>query len=65
MRAVCLCSSAGNFIKEKNYLEMTFLVNSYSLLFVETCVQHFFNFFHVPHMRYTTNQTMYDHFRQQ
>ena len=65
MRAVCLCSSVDDFIKERIYLEMTFLVNGYSLLFVESYVQHFFNFFRVPHMRYTTNQTMYDHFRQQ
>ena len=52
MRAVCLCSSADDFMKERIYLEITFLVNGYSLMFVETYVQHFFNFFHVPHRRY-------------
>ena len=50
MRAVCLCSSADDFMKERVYLEIIFLVNGYSLMFVETCVQYFFNFFHVPHM---------------
>ena len=65
MRAVCLCSSPDYFIKERIYLEITFLINGYSLMFVETYVQHFFHYFHAGNMRYMTNQTMYDQFRQQ
>ena len=64
IQAVCGCSSINDFQEERLYLELTCLVNGYSLLFVETHVQHFFNYFQVSAMRYSTDQAMYDKFRE-
>ena len=55
IRAVCLCSTPDDFIKERIYFEITFLVNGYSLMFVETYVQHFFHYFYATNLRYRTN----------
>ncbi|CAF2186794.1 unnamed protein product [Rotaria magnacalcarata] len=63
IRAVCYCSSVKDFNLERIYLELTSLINSYSLRFVETHVQHFFNFFHLHPMRYSRDQIMYNKFR--
>lgn len=65
IRAVCYCSSVEDFHQERLYLELTYLVNGYSVLFVETRVQHFFDYFHMANMRYSANQMMYDKFRRQ
>ncbi|CAF2863675.1 unnamed protein product [Rotaria sp. Silwood2] len=51
-----------DFQQERIYLELTYLINSYSLLFVETHVKHFFNYFHAQIMRYSANQSTYDKF---
>ncbi|CAF4866958.1 unnamed protein product, partial [Rotaria magnacalcarata] len=63
IRAVCYCSSVEDFNLERIYLELTCLTNGYSLRFVETHVQHFFNFFHLHPMRYSRDQIMYNKFR--
>ncbi|CAF4330785.1 unnamed protein product [Rotaria sp. Silwood2] len=65
IRAVCCCSSIEDFHRERIYLEVSYLINGYSLLFIETHIQHFFEYFHTPHLRYTNNQTEYDQFRKQ
>jgi hypothetical protein len=65
IRAVCYCSLVDDFIQERIYIELTFLVNGYSLLFVECHVQHFFQYFNAANMHYSSNQTMYDIFRRQ
>ncbi|CAF5117651.1 unnamed protein product, partial [Rotaria magnacalcarata] len=63
IRAVCYCSSVEDFNLERIYLELTCLTNGYSLRFVETHVQHFFNFFHLHPMRYSRDQIIYNKFR--
>ncbi|CAF4223338.1 unnamed protein product [Rotaria sordida] len=63
--AVCYCTLVDDFQQERIYLELAYLINSYSLLFVETHVKHFFNYFHAQIMRYSANQSIYDKFRQQ
>ncbi|CAF4567441.1 unnamed protein product [Rotaria sp. Silwood2] len=65
IRAVCYCSTVDDFQLERIYLELTYLINGYSLLFVETHVKHFFNYFHTQSMRYSRNQSTYDKFRRQ
>lgn len=64
-RAICYCSSVDDFQQERLYLEMTCLVNGYSLLFVETQVDHFFRYFHGSDLRYVVDQQKYHSFRQQ
>ncbi|CAF3196107.1 unnamed protein product [Rotaria sp. Silwood2] len=56
------CTLVDDFQQERIYLELTYLINSYSLLFVETHVKHFFNYFHAQIMRYSANQSTYDKF---
>ena len=63
IRTVCYCSSVHDFNLERINLELTFLTNGYSLIFVETHVQHFYDYFHAHAMRYTKDQAMYDKFR--
>jgi hypothetical protein len=63
IRAVCYCSSVEDFHQERIYLEVTCLVSGYSFLFVETHVQHFFNYFNAESMRYRVDQTKYHSFR--
>ncbi|CAF3104674.1 unnamed protein product [Rotaria sp. Silwood2] len=65
IRAVCYCTSVDDFQQERVYLEITFLISGYSLLFVETHVKHFFNYYHAQMMRYSRYQQAYDKFRQQ
>ncbi|CAF1279138.1 unnamed protein product [Rotaria sordida] len=65
IRAVCYCISIDEFQHERIALELTYLINGYSLLFVETHVKHFFNYFHAETVRYSRNQNGYDTFRQQ
>ncbi|CAF3797941.1 unnamed protein product [Rotaria sp. Silwood1] len=64
IRAVCYCSSVEDFRQERIYLELTYLSNGYSLLFVESHIRHFFEYFHMANMRYSNSQTDYDNFRQ-
>ncbi|CAF4784364.1 unnamed protein product, partial [Rotaria magnacalcarata] len=45
-------------------LELTLLVNGYSLEFVERHVEHFFDYFHAYKMRYLMDQMIYETFRQ-
>ncbi|CAM4844330.1 unnamed protein product [Rotaria magnacalcarata] len=63
IRAVCYCSSVEDFNLERICLELTCLTNGYPLRFVETHVQHFFNFFHLHSMRYSKDRIMYNKFR--
>ncbi|CAF3995631.1 unnamed protein product [Rotaria sordida] len=65
IRALCYCTSVDDFQQERIALELTYLINGYSLLFVETHIKHFFNYFHAQTMRYSRNQNSYDKFRQQ
>lgn len=62
-RIVCICSCVEDFNLERIYLEMTYLINGYSLEFVETHVRHFFNYFHAQDIRYSKDQITYDKFR--
>ena len=63
VRAVSYCSSVEDFQQERIYLELTCLVNGYSLLFVESRIQHFFKYFNADNMRYYLDQAMFDKFR--
>ncbi|CAF2806208.1 unnamed protein product [Rotaria sp. Silwood2] len=65
IRAVCYCTSIEDFQQERIYLEITFLINGYSVLFIETHVKRFFNYFYAERMRFSYNQASYDKFRQQ
>ncbi|CAF4372262.1 unnamed protein product, partial [Adineta steineri] len=59
----CCCSLIEDFRRERIYLELSYLTNGYSLLFVESHIQHFFEYFHTPHLQYINNQTQYNEFR--
>ncbi|CAF3392411.1 unnamed protein product [Rotaria socialis] len=63
IRCVCLCTSIEDFHHERIYLDLTYLTNGYSLEFVESHMEHFFNFFHMSSMRFSNDQSMYDKFR--
>ncbi|CAF3822543.1 unnamed protein product [Rotaria sordida] len=65
IQAACVCSAVDDFNEERIYLELTCLVNGYSLRFVERHVQHFFDYFNANSMRYSMDQTTYDKFRRQ
>ncbi|UJR34546.1 hypothetical protein I4U23_027323 [Adineta vaga] len=65
LRAVCYCSSVGDFLQERLYLELTYLVNGYSFFFVESHIQNFFDYFQRESMRYCSEQTNYHSFRRQ
>ena len=65
LRAVCYSTSIMDFTRERLYLEMTYLTNGYSLLYVEQRVDHFFNYFSTVNMRYNVNQKVYERFRLQ
>ncbi|CAF1285263.1 unnamed protein product [Rotaria sp. Silwood1] len=65
IRAVYYCTSVDDFQQERVYLELTYLINGYSVLFVETHVKFFFNHFSSETMRFSYNQNSYDQFRQQ
>ncbi|CAF1203482.1 unnamed protein product [Adineta steineri] len=64
IRSVCCCLLIEDFRRERIYLELSYLTNGYSLLFVETHIQNFFEYFHTSHLRYINNQTQYNEFRQ-
>lgn len=64
IRAVCYCTFVEDFHRERIYLELTYLINGYSLLFLETHVKRFFNYFDSETMRFSYNQNSYDKFRQ-
>ncbi|CAF2104345.1 unnamed protein product [Rotaria magnacalcarata] len=63
IRAVCYCSSIEDFRQERVYLELAYLTNGYSLVFVEAHIQNFFNYFYAHSMRYSMDETKYDEFR--
>jgi len=65
IRAVYYCSSVHDFNQERIYIELTYLTSGYSLIFVESHVQHFFNYVNAEMMRYSLDQIMYDKFRRQ
>ncbi|CAF5080391.1 unnamed protein product [Rotaria sp. Silwood1] len=65
IRAICYCTLVDDFQQERVYLELTYLINGYSVLFVETHVKRFFNHFSSETMRFSYNQNSYDQFRQQ
>ena len=65
IQAVYCCSSVDDFQQERIHLELTFLTNGYSLLFVENHVHHFFSYFHADAMRYSTDRVSYATFRRQ
>ncbi|CAF4160822.1 unnamed protein product, partial [Adineta steineri] len=65
LRAICYCSLVEDFHRERIYLELSYLINGYSLLFVESHVQNFFNYFRLDNMRYRSDQTIYHSFRRQ
>ncbi|CAF3597064.1 unnamed protein product [Rotaria socialis] len=54
----------NDFQQELIYLELSLLVNGYSLEFVEHHVEHFFDYFHAYNMRYLMDQMIYETFRQ-
>ena len=63
LRAVCYCTAVASFAEERIHLELTYLLNGYSLYFVETRVDHFFTYFKANDMRYCLDQALYDQFR--
>lgn len=63
IRAACCCTTVDDFQAEKTYIEVTFLANGYSPVFVDKHVQHFFDYFHSSAMRHSLDQTMYNKFR--
>lgn len=65
LRAVCYSTTAMDLAEERIYLELTCLLNGYSLLFVEMRVDHFFAYFKANEMRYCLDQVLYDKFRLQ
>ena len=62
-RALCYCSSVEDFQCERLYLELTYLANGYSLLFIESHLHYFFDYFHGHAVRYQTDQSNYHSFR--
>ena len=63
LRAVCYCTTVTSFAEERIYLELTYLLNGYSLYFVETRVDNFLTHFKVNELRYCLDQAFYDRFR--
>jgi hypothetical protein len=63
LRAVCCCSSIDDFQQERIRLELSFLASGYSVLFVESHVQHFFSYFHADMMRLSSDRARYTAFR--
>ena len=64
-RAVCYCTMVDDFQRERIYLELTCLTNGYSVLFVETQVENFFDHFHGNSIRCCLDQRRYHSFRAQ
>jgi hypothetical protein len=63
VRAVYYCSTVEDFQKERIYLEMSCLINGFSILFVETHIKHFFKYFNGESMRFCADQKRYHSFR--
>ncbi|CAF2084607.1 unnamed protein product [Rotaria magnacalcarata] len=63
IRAVCCCSCVDDFHLERLTLELAYLTNGYSLRFVESHLDNFFDYFHAAEMRYLKDQISYDKFR--
>lgn len=63
VRAVCCSSLIDDFQQERIRLELAFLASGYSVMFVESHVQHFFSYFHADMMRFLTDQTQFTSFR--
>ena len=63
LRAVCCSTLVADFIRERLYLEMTYLTNGYTLYYVEQRVDHFFNYFNMISMRYSSDHKLYDQLR--
>ncbi|CAF3440255.1 unnamed protein product [Rotaria socialis] len=63
IRAVCCCSSVDDFHLELLTLELAYLSNGYSLRFVESHLDNFFDYFHASEMRYLKDQIIYDKFQ--
>ena len=63
LRAVCCSTSVADFIRERLYLELTYLSNGYTLYYVEQRVDHFFNYFNMISMRYSSDQKLYEQLR--
>ncbi len=65
VQAVCYCSSIEDFNQERIYIELTCLVNGYSVQFVDSRIAHFYDYFHENTLRYTMDQGRYEKFRRQ
>jgi len=65
LQAICYCSTIGDFNQERIYIELTCLVNGYSISFVESRISHFYDYFHAETLRYSMDQTLYDKIRGQ
>ena len=63
MRAVRYCSNFNDFEQERIYLEMSCLLNGYSLDFIETQLTHFYQYFNADRIRFCMNQIVYDKLR--
>ena len=65
LRAVCYSTSVQDFLRERLYLELSYLTNGYTLYYVEQRIDHFFNYFNMVPMRYSVDQKLYERFRSQ
>lgn len=64
-RAVCYCSSVHDFHRERIRLELSLLTAGYSLMFVESHVEHFLGHFQGKTVRYSNDSNVYHSFRLQ
>ena len=60
---MCCSTLVADFIRERLYLELTYLTNGYTLYYVEQRVDHFFNYFNMISMRYSSDQKLYEQLR--
>lgn len=60
IRAVRCCTSVFDFNQERIYLELTCLINGYSIDFVERRIHHFFQHFDALSLRSSLNQRVYE-----
>jgi hypothetical protein len=63
VRAARYCSSVRGFDQERIYIEMTFLVNGYSLEFVRSRIKQFFFHYDVTVLNLNLDQVLYDTLR--
>jgi hypothetical protein len=64
IRAVCYCPSVDDFNQERIRIELACFANGYSYRFVESRVEHFYNYFHSEALRCDLDQTIYKKWRQ-